>query len=372
MIDEKFKKFRLLKMPLFPKEIRGEKDLLEYAEILFGKKEYQLNISKKALPKFSALPKGRMADFLKKDLNFIIWGGKGGVGKTVMAAATAVALAQKYKDKKILISTTDPAHALSYAFDQDIPLDSKAISLKGFDNLFALEIDAQKMLKKWKDEYRKDIVTVFEEFVGSGTEVVFDKKVLEELMELSPPGLEELTALGKIIDLMKEGKYDIYVLDSAASGHLLRFLELPEISRDWLRSIFKVLLKYKNIVGLVEIKKKLLDLSQDIKKIQKTLFGSEKTEFIMISIAEEMGIREMRDLAHFLEKLRVPFSQIVLNMIQPISPCRFCLAKAENQEKYITEVKKEYPKKEVVLVPLFPYDIKGVERLRELSKFLFG
>jgi len=372
LIDEKFKRFQILKMPLFPKEIRGEKDLLEYAEILFGEKECQLSIPKKALPKFSALPKGGMTDFLNEDLNFVICGGKGGVGKTVMAAATAVTLTQKYKDKKILISTTDSAHALSYAFDQDIPLDTKVISLKGFDNLFALEIDAQKKLREWKDEYRQDIETAFEEFVGGGVDIAFDRKVMTELMELSPPGLEEIMALGEIMDLLKEEKYDIYVLDSAASGHLLRFLELPEIVRDWLKSIFKILLKYKNIVGLIDIKRKLLDFSKDIKKIQEILFGPKTTEFIMISIAEEMGVREMGDLAQSLEKLNVSSNYIILNMIAPASECKFCQAKRLNQEKYINKVKKEYPKKEVVLVPLFPYDIRGTESLKELSEFLFG
>jgi len=371
MIDEKFRKFQVLKMPLFPKEIRGEKDLLEYAQILFGEKEYRDNLPKESLKEFPVLPKGKMTNFLKEDLDFIICGGKGGAGKTVMAAATAIAFAKKYPDKKILATTTDPAHALSNVFSQDIPLDTEAISLKGFSNLFALEIDAQKKLQEWKDQYRQDIDNVFEELVGRGVDIAFDRKVLTELMELSPPGLEELMALGEIMDLMKERKYDIYVLDSAASGHLLRFLELPEIIRDWLKAIFKILLKYKNIAGLIEIKRKLLDFSKDVKKIQETLFGSEKTEFVMISIAEEMGVREMGDLAQSLEKLNIPYNYIVLNMITPASECKFCQAKRVNQEKYITKVKKDYPKKELVLAPLFPYDIRGTEPLKELSKFLF-
>ena len=387
------KKPQVLKMPLFPSEVRGKKDLLEYAEILFGKKEYKPSLAKEVLLKFPNLREAGMTNFLKKDLNFIICGGKGGVGKTVIAAGTAIALAEKHTDKKVLISTTDPAHALSKAFGEDIPLDAKEIPIRGFNNLFALEIDAQKMLKDRKDEYRKDIKIVFEKFVGPGIDVAFDKKVLEELMELSPPGLEELMALGKIMDLMspvrgqrglvgaqrkqtsngvKEGKYDIYVLDSAASGHLLLFLELPEIVRGWLKSIFTILLKYRNIVGLVEIKRKLLDLSQNLKKIQETLFGSEKTEFVMISIAEEMGVREMKDLASSLEKLNLHYRHIVLNMINPVYNCTFCQARREMQEKYIAKVKKEYPEKEIVLVPLFPRDIRGIESLRELSKFLFG
>ncbi len=358
-------------MPLFPQEIRGKEDLRKYAEILFGEKEYQSTLSKKIFhPKFLALPKGQMADFLKKDLNFIICGGKGGVGKTAMAGAIAVALAEKHKDKKILVTTTDPAHALSKIFEQYIPLDSREAPLKDFKNLFALEIDAQKMLREWKDEYRQDIDTLFKEFVGGEINIAFDRKVIEELMELSPPGLEELMAMAKIMDLIKGNKYDIYVLDSAASGHLLRFLELPEIANGWLKSIFTILLKYRNIIGLTEIKEKLLNLSQDIKRIQEILFGSRTTEFVMLGIAEEMGIREMRNLSQSLKKLNVPFSHIVLNTIQPVSSCGFCLTKRENQEKYIAEVKKEYSKK-TVLIPMFPYDIKGTEHLRELSKFLF-
>jgi len=373
VIEEKFKKFRLLKMPLFPQEIRGKEGLRKYAEILFGEREYQPNLPKKVFhPKFVAVPKGQMTDFLKKDLNFIICGGKGGVGKTAMAGAIAVALVEKYKDKKILVTTTDPAHALSKIFEQYIPLDSRENPLKDFKNLFVLEINTQKMLREWKDEYRQDIDTLFKEFVGGKIDIAFDRRVIEELMELSPPGLEELRAMAKIMDLMKENKYDIHVLDSAASGHLLRFLELPEIIRDWLKSIFRILLKYRNIVGLVEVKRKLLDFSQDVKKIQETLFSSKKTEFMMISITEEMGVREMGDLAQSLEKLNVPYNYIILNMITPASECKFCQAKRENQEKYIAKVKKEYPEKEIVLVPLFPYDIRGTESLKELSKFLFG
>lgn len=372
MIEERFGEFQLLKMPLFPTEVRGEKDLREFSEILFGKKKYQPTLPKKVLSKFSPLPEGKMSNLLQKDLNLIICGGKGGVGKTSITGACTIALARKYKDKKILVSTTDPAHALSNIFDQDIPIGGGIVSIKGFNNLEAIEIDAQKILEKFKDEYRQDIEVVFKEFVGGGVDIVFDKRVLEELMELSPPGLEELMALGKITDLMKEERYDIYVLDSAASGHLLRFLEIPGIIRGWLKSIFKILLKYREMTRLTKIKARLLDLSRDVKRIQETLFGSKTTEFIMISIAEEMGIREMRDLEESLKRLNVLSHYIILNMINPVSRCRFCSAKRENQEKYISKVKKEYPKKEIVLVPLLTHDIQGIDSLNKLSKIIFG
>ncbi len=370
MIDEKFKDYQILKMPLFPTEIRGQDSLNEYAKILFGEKKFEIAFPK-ILPKFPEIPEGKMAEFLEKDLNFIICGGKGGVGKTSLAAAMAIALAKKHKDKKILITTTDPAHALSNIFDQDIPIGGGIVPIKGFDNLDAIEIDAQKMQQKFNDESRQDIQKIFERFIGGGMDVVFDRKVMEELMDFSPPGLDELMALRKVIELTKEGKYSFYVLDSAASGHLLRFLETPAIVRDWLKSIFQILLKYGGVIKLDKLKVRLLDLSKDVKRVQEIL-SSQTTQFLMLSIAEEMGIRQMGDLGQSLEKLNVFYHYIILNMILPASSCRFCLIKRENQEKYILKVKKEYPKKEIVLVPLFPHDIRGRENLQKLSKFIFG
>ena len=379
MIEEKFKDYQIVKIPLFPTEIRGQDSLHEYAKILFEEKKFEIAFPK-ILPKFPEIPEGKMAEFLEKDLNFVICGGKGGVGKTSIAAATAIAFAQKHKDKKILITTTDPAHALSNIFDQDIPIGGGTVSIKGFHNLDALEIDAQKMLQEFKDEYRQDIGDIFEKSVGEGAEVVFDRKAMEELMDLSPSGLEELMALRKVVALIKEGTYNVYILDSAASGHLLRFLETPAIVRSWLKSIFKVLLKYGGVVRISKIMARLLDLSKDLKRVQEILFESKTTQFLMISIAEEMGIREMDDLARSLEKFNLPYHYIILNQIVPASPslggpvslCRFCLTKREDQEKYISGVRKEYPKKEIVLVPLFPHDIRGIESLKKLSTFIFG
>ncbi len=370
MIEEKFKGYQIVKMPLFPTEVRGKDSLNEYAQILFGEKEFEVSYPK-ILPKFPEIPQGKMADFLKKDLSFVICGGKGGVGKTSIAAATAIGFAKKYKNKKILITTTDPAHALSNIFDQDIPLTTKVVSINGFDNLFAVEIDSQKKLQEWKEDYRKSIEDLFRKFIGPGLDVAFDKQVLEELMEISPPGLEELMALGEIMNLMKENKYDIYVLDSAASGHLLRFLELPELVRDWLKSIFKILRKYQGF-KLEEIAQKIVNLSKDVRKIQETLFNSPKTEFIMITIPEEMGLRITEDLAESLKKLKVNYNYIIANFVNPASKCGFCLTKRGNQEKYLDIIKKQYPDKKLILIPLLDHDIRGVSSLEELTKIMYG
>jgi len=418
-IEEKFACYNLLKMPLFPKQIRGIEDLTWYGEILFGEdgpKPYNVGatlvVAQKtgqgqALPlhlsEILSLPQGGMEDLLKKNLKLIIFGGKGGVGKTSIACAAALQLARYNKEKKVLIFSTDPAHALSDSFDQQIGNEFRQVQ-DGTDNLYALELDASQMLNNLKEEYRGDIVEAFDKFVSSGMDIKFDKEVMEELITLTPPGLEELMALKKIIELMKTslpdrqqaGDYDLFVMDSAASGHLLRFLETPDIISKWLKTVFRLLLKYKGVINLSRIHsvESLLDLSREVRKIQETLANPETTEFVMITIPEEMGVREMEDLSSALRNLKIPYSHNIINMIIPLSDCNFCTAKRQEQQKYIQSIEsKVNPDRSkspeatvaplarrtsngvnngVIYIPLFMHGVRGKESLNELAEIMFS
>jgi len=372
-IEEKFGSYNLLKMPLFPKEIRGIEDLTLYGGILFGEdgpKPYLAYTN--PLVKISPLPQGGMEDLLEKNLKLIIFGGKGGVGKTSIASAAALQLARHNKEKKVLIFSTDPVHALSDSFDQHIGNELRQVQ-DGTDNLYALELDASQMLNNLKEEYRGDIVEVFDKFASSGMDIKFDREVMEELIALTPPGLEELMALKKIIELMKTSDYDLFVMDSAASGHLLRFLETPDIVREWLKTVFRLLLKYKGVLNLSRIHsvESLLDLSRDVRKIQETLANPETTEFVMITIPEEMGIREMEDLSAALRNLKIPYSHTIINMIIPLSDCNFCTAKRQEQQKYIQSIESKV-NNGVIYIPLFLHGVRGKESLSELAEIMFS
>ncbi|MBU4362667.1 ArsA family ATPase [bacterium] len=385
-IEEKFACYNLLKMPLFPREIRGIEDLTLYGEILFGEDGH--------LSEIPSLPQGGMEDLLEKNLKLIIFGGKGGVGKTSIASAAALQLARHNKEKKVLIFSTDPVHALSDSFDQQIGNEPHLVQ-DGTDNLYALELDASQMLNNLKEEYRGDIVEVFDKFASSGMDIKFDKEVMEELITLTPPGLEELMALKKIVELMKTSDYDLFIMDSAASGHLLRFLETPNIVREWLKTVFRLLMKYKGVINLSRIHsvESLLDLSRDVRKIQETLANPETTEFVMITIPEEMGIREMVDLSSALRNLKIPYSHTIINMIIPLSDCNFCTAKRQEQQKYIQSieskvnlVRSKSPEvtavplartsngvnNGVIYIPLFLHGVRGKESLNELAEIIFS
>jgi len=371
-IEEKFGFYNLLKMPLFPNEIRGIEDLTLYGEILFGENGHKSYLpSTTTSVKISPLPQGGMEDILEKNLKLIIFGGKGGVGKTSIASASALRLARYNKDKKVLIFSTDPAHALSDSFNQ--PIGNKFTLVNGTDNLYALELDASQMLEDLKEEYRGDIEEAFDKFASSGMDIKFDKEVMEELITLSPPGLEELMALKKIIELMKTSDYDLFVMDSAASGHLFRFLETPDIVREWLKTVFRLLIKYKGVINLSRIHsvESLLDLSRDVRKIQETLANPETTEFVMITIPEEMGVREMKDLSSALHNLKIPYSHTIINMIIPLSDCNFCTAKRQEQQKYIQSIESKV-NNGVIYIPLFLHGVRGKESLNELAEIMFS
>jgi len=373
-IEEKFASYNLPKMPLFPREVRGIEDLALYGEILFGKNGHKHYLaSNNFIVKISPLVQKGIEDLLEKNLKLIIFGGKGGVGKTSIASAAALQLARHYKEKKILIFSTDPVHALSDSFNQQIG--NKPCQLQDYDadNLYALELDASQMLTNLKEEYSGDIVEVFDKFASSGIDIRFDRKVMEELIALAPPGLEELMALKKITELMKTSDYDLFVMDSAASGHLLRFLQTPDIVREWLKTVFRLILKYQGVLNLSKIHsvQSLLDLSRDVRKIQKTLASPETTEFVMITIPEEMGVREMEDLSTALRNLKIPSSHTIINMIIPLSDCRFCNIKRQEQEKYIQSIKSKVDNG-ITYIPLFLHEIRGKESLSELAKIMFS
>jgi len=372
-IEEKFASYNLLKMPLFPSEIRGIEDLTLYGEILFGKDGHKPYLaSNSSLVKISPLVQKGMEDLLEKNLKLIIFGGKGGVGKTSIASAAALQLARHNKEKKVLIFSTDPVHALSDSFGQQIGNKPRQVQ-DGADNLYALELDASQMLANLKDEYRRDIAEVFDKFASSGVDIKFDREVMEELITLTPPGLEELMALKKITELMKTSDYDLFIMDSAASGHLLRFLQTPDIVREWLKTVFRLILKYKGVLNLSKIHsvESLLDLSRDVRKIQETLTNPETTEFVMITIPEEMGVREMEDLSTALRNLKIPSSHTIINMVIPLSDCNFCTIKRQEQQKYIQFIESKV-NNGITYIPLFLHEIRGKESLSELAKIMFS
>ena len=381
VIEQKFSKFKLRYVPMFPHQITGADRLREYCDVLFNRKTPSFSVKNEFYPVVEL--KDEKIKIINGDIMLYIFGGKGGVGKTTVTSATAISIAKKYRHKKVLIISTDPANSLSDIFE--IPIGDNLTQIGGMikgmsdhvsrgtsgsvpDNLFALEIDAQRLLDDYKKDYRNEINEIFDKFVGENVDIKFDREIFEGLFSLTPPGLDEIMALMNIIEFMKQKKFDIYVIDSSATGHLLRFLEMPRIAREWVNAIFKLLIKYKGVIRLDELGRKMIEFSKNVKKVQELLTDSTRSKFVVITIPEVMGKNEMDDLLDKLAKLNMQCRDIIINMVFPETGCDFCESKRKEQSKIIHNIEKERDAKyRISRLQISPYEIKGINRLDELS-----
>lgn len=297
----------------------------------------------------------------------VIFGGKGGVGKTTAAAAFALALAQADRKKKLLIFSTDPAHSLSDSFGEEIGREKKGIG--GNKNLDAMEIDPGEWFDDLKQRYRTWTDELFATLSGgSRMEIKFDREAMRELVELTPPGIDEIAALGAISDLIDEDRYHSLILDTAPTGHLIRFLELPEVALSWIRTFMKLLLKYQNVMKATQVAEELVALSKSIKRVVALLTDPERCEFVGVAIPERMSLEETVDLSKAIEKLKVPMEKLLINGMVPetaAANCDFCKSRRKMQDQVVGEFRKRFKTRSVELFTARqqPREITGVEAL---------
>lgn len=370
-IRKRFQALNLIMVPLFPHEIRREDRLNEYARALFQESRYQATTPLRGFNTLHSDGDDNAEGLVLRGSKLIIFGGKGGVGKSVIAAASGLHMAKSRPDLNVLIFSADPAHSLSDVFG--VAIGDKITAIEGLDNLEAIEIDGAALLEDLKRELKNDIENAFDRFLGHDMDMVFDRQIFQELLTMTPPGLDELMALSKILDLFDGGVYDLIILDSPASGHLVRLLELPHLVREWLNQAFHILIKYKGWGSgrFHDTSARLVKLSHEIRGIIKTLNDPGSTEFVMITIPEAMAVAEAQQLAASLESLRIPSSNIVVNMVVPPVECPFCSSREEEQKKYIARIYTIFANHNIVSVPFFTQPVKNRETLDTLAQSLY-
>ena len=363
-IAELFSELRPHYVPLQPKEVRGIDDLTKLGKLIWEDemKPRMTRINPDSKSGSSAVK----SSFPLGSRKIVIFGGKGGVGKTTAAAAFALALARAKPEEKLLVFSTDPAHSLSDSFDEEIGELKSGVG--GVKNLDAMEIDPGRWFEDLKERYRSWTDELFDSLAGgSRMEIKFDREAMRELVELTPPGIDEIAALGVISDLLDEERYHTIVLDTAPTGHLIRFLELPQVALSWIRTFMKLLLKYKDVLRANQVAEELVALSKSIKKVLALLTDAEACEFVGVAIPERMSLEETSDLAKSLEKLKVPLSKLLINGVAPAEACRFCKARRKAQEQVIAEFGAKFRRRSVKMfvAPQQPHEIHGVKDLRE-------
>jgi len=304
---------------------------------------------------------------VESGLEFIVVGGKGGVGKTSIAASVGLNLADCFNDKNFLLFSTDPAHSLSDAFD--MPIGDRITPVSA--NLSAYEINADQLFEKFKAGCREEIQVLFDRFVGSGMDIVFDREVMTELISLAPPGLDEIMALDAVMDIKEKGEIDVLVVDASPTGHLLRFLEMPALVREWLKAYFTVLMKYKGSVRLTKSVEKVLVLSRHVRRIQEQLTNREKTAFIGVTLPETMVLSETERLLSYVDRAGISCRHLVNNRVMPETACPACIPTRMSQESCMKTMHARFPHLCITQVPLFPHAVQGQGDLAKVVGALF-
>ena len=382
-IAREFKELKLHQAPLQPVEVHGQEALRRFAGLIWeeekklavgsrqlaeGEKQKAEKGRKKKAENSSAFLLPTANCQLPTSFRLLIFGGKGGVGKTTSAAAAALALAERDPERRILVFSTDPAHSLSDSFDEKIGALKRNVA--GRENLDAMEIDPGARFEELKTRYRAWTDELFTQLAGgSRFEIQFDREAMRELVSLAPPGIDEIAALSVVSDLLDENRYSTIVLDTAPTGHLLRFLELPQVALSWVRTFIKLLLKYQTLVRSSGVAEELIALSKSVKRVIALLTNPDTCEFVGVAIPERMSLEETVRLTRSLAQLNVPMRRLLINSVVPAEAsahCEFCEARQDSQAQVMKDFQRRLGKRCTLLIaPEQPHDVRGAERLRE-------
>ena len=314
----------------------------------------------------AGIPVKQLDLFDRRTARFILFGGKGGVGKTTCAAATAVSLAKTITDPVLLLST-DPAHSLTDVFGQ--PVTDEPVRLAGGPaNLRIREIDAGRELNRIRARYTKNVDALFDRIVHQRSSTVHvdashDREAMHGLIELAPPGMDELAAVIDVVDAIETNSVRTILIDTAPTGHALRLLEMPELVHEWTKALMGILLKYQPVAGIGEFGPALVKLSQGLGRLRALLTDAAKTSFIVVTRGAALPREETRDLLRQLDRLGVHMPAIVVNAVGR-GTCRRCQSEARIEQRHINALKKQIPRYvSVVIAPAELPPPHGQERL---------
>ncbi|MEK6654474.1 MAG: ArsA family ATPase, partial [Thermodesulfobacteriota bacterium] len=235
--------------------------------------------------------------------------------------------------------------------------------------LWAMEMDATADFVALKNQYRKELAQFLSRLMPN-LDLTFDREVMERVMDLSPPGIDELMALTAVMDFLAPGGYDLLILDAAPTGHLIRLLELPEVMEEWLKAIFGLFLKYRKIFHLPGISQRLVKMSKDLKCLRSLLHDPSRAALYAVSILTEMSFAETADLVAACERLAVPVSGLLLNMATPESPDPLCASIFRRESAIRERFAGAFPRIPQTVV-YRQSDPRGVESLDALGQRLF-
>lgn len=236
-----------------------------------------------------------------------IVGGKGGVGKTTVACALAIEAASD--EQLVLVVSTDPAPSIADALGLDVGDETVAIA----PGLWARQANATAAFAEMQKAYRQRVDAVFDRLIGAGFDAAHDRKILQDLFALAPPGIDELYALATIGETLAAGQFDTIIVDPAPTGHLLRLLETPALALDWSHRIMRLALKYKEIASFTETMGDILTFAQRTRAVRDLLADPARSTVILVTLDEPLVRSETERLTVAVATLGLTVGAVIWN-----------------------------------------------------------
>jgi arsenite-transporting ATPase len=308
------------------------------------------------------------------NLKYFFFGGKGGVGKTVLAGAMALWSAQQ--GKKTLLASTNPVHSLTSLLDQDVF--GKPTPVSGAPNLIAYEIDTRDTIERSKKEIREkinwflkfaDIKTKADEFIESAT---------------MNPAFEESAMFENMIDLMFEDEYEVYIFDTAPTANARRLLGMSSVYSMWVNKMVKSREEAKSLRELLSYSRKqekdplmdyLLNFQERMKHAKTLLTDPELTAFFFITLPEALPIAVITRFINWFNEFGIPVGGVVINMLIDNASVAenapdFVKNRVAMQSDYMGEIWDTFNGEVRAIIPLFETEIRGVDMLHRTADHL--
>jgi arsenite-transporting ATPase len=306
-----------------------------------------------------------LAAWLPDTLRVVLLAGKGGVGKTTCAAALALALAEDRAPRRVLVLSTDPAHSLGDVLQT--PLGDDARHVPGAPpGLDAREIDAPALMASRRRRYLDAVQQVFDALRGdSSLDPSFDRTVVEDLIDLAPPGLDELFGLLEVVEALDRSSYDTVVVDTAPTGHALRLLEMPESALEWVHAFMEILLKYRAVIGLGDLGADLVALARDLRRLGALLRDPACARALVVTRAAALPRLETVRLVRALDRLGVAVGGVIVNAVADSAGplCTRCRRLRTAEVRVMRALAAELPTRTMVSAPLQMPPPRGVRAI---------
>jgi arsenite-transporting ATPase len=270
----------------------------------------------------------------------VLFGGKGGVGKTTMAAASALRSAGA--GHETLVVSTDPAHSLADTFETDLDGDPTEVR----PHLWAVELDPQTGVDRYEALFSELAATLGEAGIR-----LDDEDVAALFSAGVTPGSDELAALEALATYLDDDRWDLVVFDTAPTGHTLRLLDLPEVLDRGMATA--------------------IDLRERLERVGAALRDPDRTTFRVVTVPETMALRETERLVARLREFDIPVSTVVVNkVIEDAGDCERCRANQAVQTETLDELRGALPELAVWTVPDEPGEVVGLDALERVATHL--